>query len=522
MNPTGIRRWLTTTNHKDVGILYIVTSLVFFLVGGLLALVVRLQLAFPENDLVSAGFYGQAVTMHGAIMVLFFVSPFAFGFANYLVPLQIGAPDLAFPRVNALSYWLYLAGGLVAGSGFLLGGAADVGWTFYSPLTSAEFSPGLGVDLAGIGLLLLTVSITISTINFLVTILRHRAPGLRLYDMPMFTWSIVFTLLIMLFAFPALGSALLMLVADRHFGMHFFDPASGGPLLWTHLFWFFGHPEVYIVLLPGLGAIMEVVPAFARRPLYGKKYVLYALALATILGFIVWVHHMFTTGTDPHLRKLMTVTTEAISVPFGVIYLSLIATMWRGAIRYSTAMLFAVGFLLLFLLGGLTGVFLSSVALDYSLRGSYFVVAHFHYTLVGGAVVGLIAGTYYWFPRMTGRLLSERWGRVHFWLSLIGFNLTFLPLFVAGDMPRRVYTYLKADGWAPMNLLATIGAIAFAVGQLIFVANLLFSVRWGEPAGPDPWKAPTREWRRVPRVTVPATPLPHEIEPVDRPSAPGK
>lgn len=490
----SLRRWVTTTDHKDVGVLYMITSLVFFLVGGILALVMRAQLARPESDLVSASFYNQAVTMHGAVMVLFFLSPFAFAFGNYFVPLQIGARDLAFPRINALSYWLYLAGGLVAASGFLAGGAADVGWTFYSPLTSKRFSPGLGVDLAGAGLLLLSISVTISTINFLVTILRHRRPGMTFYKMPMFTWSILFTLVIMLLAFPALAGALLMLVADRHFGMHFFTPDADGSLLWAHLFWFFGHPEVYIVLLPGLGAVLEVIPAFARRPLYGKRYVLYSLAFATFLSFIVWVHHMFVTGTDPTMRKIMTVTTEMISIPFGVIFLCLIATMWKSSIRFTTAMLFGIGFIVLFLLGGLTGVFLSSVALDYGLRGSYWVVAHFHYTLVGGAVIGLLAGVYYWYPKMTGRKLDERLGKAHFWLSMIGFNVTFLTQFFYREMPRRIYTYDAATGWGTLNLVSTLGAFLFGLAQLLMLYNMVRSLHRGEPAGNDPWGGSGLEW----------------------------
>jgi cytochrome c oxidase subunit I+III len=494
LTTTGWRRWLTTTNHKDVGILYLITSLTFFMIGGIFALLLRTQLARPDNDFLSSGVYNQLVTMHGAVMVLFFLSPFAFAFGNYLVPLQIGARDLAFPRINAISYWLYLAGGLVAASGFLLGGAADVGWTFYSPLTSKQFSPGLGVDLAGIGLLLLAISVTVSTINFLVTILQYRAPGMRLYDMPMFTWSILFTLIIMLFAFPALGGALLMLEADRHLATHFFDPNIAGTILWTHLFWFFGHPEVYIVLLPGLGAVMEIIPVFSKRPLYGRKYLIGALAVATFLSFIVWVHHMFMTGIDPRLRELMTITTETISIPFGVIFLCLIATLWRGRINLRGPMLFALGFIGLFLLGGLTGVFLSSVALDYNLRGSYWVVAHFHYTLVGGGVIGMLAGFYYWYPKMTGRMLDERFSKTHFWMCVVGFNLTFLTQFFYSPMPRRIYTYAAETGWGPLNLLSTVGAFIFGTAQLVLIFNALWSLRHGPPAGPDPWKAPTFEW----------------------------
>ncbi len=498
----GWKRWITTTDHKDVGILYLVTSLAFFLVGGVLALLVRAQLSRPGLTLLAPDPYNQVVTMHGAVMVLFFLSPFAFALGNYFVPLQIGARDLAFPRINALSYWLYLIGGLVAASGFLLGGAANVGWTFYSPLTSKAYSPGLGVDLAGVGLLLLTISVTISTINFLVTILRHRRPGLTLYGMPMFTWSVLFTLVIMLFAFPAFGAALLMLVADRHFGTFFFTPDAGGPHLWAHLFWFFGHPEVYILLLPGLGAVMEVIPAFARRPLYGKKFVLWALAVATALSFMVWVHHMFVTGTDANLRKIMTITTESISIPFGVIYLCLIATMWKGSIRFSPPMLFGIGFIALFLIGGLTGVVLSSVALDYNLRGSYWVVAHFHYTLVGGAMFALIAGLYYWWPKMTGRLMHDRLGKIHFWSCFVAFNVTFMAQFAASDMPRRIVTYDADSGWSTQNLVSSVGAFVFGASQLLLLVNMIWSYRRGSRAGEDPWGGEGLEW------TVPSPPPP--------------
>ncbi len=485
--------WLTTTNHKDIGVLYFVTSLLMYLVGGALAMVMRGQLAGPSGDLVSPQLYNQLVTMHGAIMALFFLSPLGFAFANYLVPLQIGARDLAFPRINALSYWLYLLGALVAASGFFVGGAADVGWTFYAPLTNATYSPGLGVDLAGIGLFLLFLSVTISTINFLVTILRLRAPTMGLWQVPMFTWSVLMTVLIMLIIFPALGGALLLLVSDRHFGTHFFDSALNGALLWDHLFWFFGHPEVYVLLLPSLGTTAEILQAFSRRPLYGRRYIMGAMVVGVVLSVIVWGHHMFTTGIDQRFLEVQVVLTESISIPFAVIVLCYILTLHGGKLRLRTPALWALGSLALFTIGGITGVFLASQALDTHLRGSYYVVAHFHYTLVGSTTFALIGGIYYWFPKMSGRMLSERLGRWHFGISFLSFNLNFLPLFELTDMPRRIATYDVAR-WVPYNQVATVGAIIFGVAQLLLIVNLLQSMRRGAPAGKDPWRGPSLEW----------------------------
>ena len=497
----GWKHWLSTTNHKEVGILYLVTSLFFFLVGGLFALLMRTQLAsagqtvFGEN---TAELYNQFVTMHGIVMIFFFLSPFAFAFGNYFVPIQLGAQDLIFPRLNALSYWMYLAGGLVSLLGFATGGAASGGWTLYIPLSLMQ---GTGVTLVGLGIILFVVGVTVSTINFLVTYFHLRAPGMKLYHMPMFSWAVFWTVVIMLFAFPALGAAALMLVADRSLGFHFFDIANGGPILWAHLFWFFGHPEVYILLLPGLGAVLEIIPTFSQRPLYGKRSVIWALAIATILSFIVYVHHMFTTGVDPHLRKFMVITTETISIPFGVIYLCMIGTMWKGSIRYEVPMMFAIGFILLFLIGGLTGVFLSSVAIDYGMQGSYWVVAHFHYAVLGGGVWGVLAGLYYWYPKITGRMFNQKMGKVHFWLGFAGFNLLFMSMFFYGKMPRRIYTYDDVSGYAyggvstsALNLVATIGAFMFAAGILLMIVNFILSLRRGERAGPDPWGGDSLEW----------------------------
>lgn len=496
----GIKHWLSTTNHKDVGILYLWTSLAFFVIGGIMALLMRTQLARADQAIfgdATAELYNQLVTMHGIVMIIFFLSPFAFAFGNYIVPIQLGASDLIFPRLNALSYWMYLAGGLVACSGFLAGGAAAGGWTLYAPLSLQQ---GLGVDLVAIGIALFVIGVTVSTINFLVTYFKLRAPGMKLYHMPLFSWAVFWTVVIMLFAFPALGAAGLMLLVDRNLGFHFFDVENGGAILWAHLFWFFGHPEVYILLLPGLGAVLEVISTFSERPLYGKKAIIWSLAFATFLSFIVYVHHMFTTGVDPNLRKAMTITTEMISVPFGVIYLCMIATMWGGRIRFSVPMLFAIGFILLFLIGGLTGVFLSSVAIDYGMHGSYWVVAHFHYAVLGGGVWGVLSALYYWFPKLTGRMFNERLGRIHFWMGFIGFNLLFMSMFFFGKMPRRIYTYAAEAEYATgmslsmLNTVATVGAFLFAAGVGLMLVNFLWSWKHGDYAGHDPWGGDSLEW----------------------------
>ncbi len=484
---------LLSTNHKDVGVLYFWSSFFFMLIGGLLAELIRLQLSQPGNNLLTPDAYNQTVTLHGAVMVLFFLSPLTAAFANYFVPLQIGAKDLAFPRINALSFWLFLFGGLVAASGFLLGGAADVGWTFYTPLTSATYSPGAGVDLAGAGLVLLFASVTVSTINFVVTIVRHRRPGLRWMQLPMFTWSWLVTSGVMLLAFPALGGALVMLVADRHVGTHFLDPNNGGALLWAHLFWFFGHPEVYIVFFPALGAVAEILPRFTGRPLFSRETVIYAWVVGACLSMVVWVHHMFATGIDPALREGESVLTEVISIPFGIVFLCFYLTLNKARVRFDPPMLFAIGMLAIFFIGGATGIFLSSLVLDVHFRGSYFVVAHFHYTLIGGSVLGMFAGVYYWFPKMFGRYLGLRLAHLHFWMSIIGFNLTFFPLFTLSDMPRRIVTYTEPS-WADANLLATIGALVFGVAQLFFVLNLIISRTAGKPAPEDPWARGGQEW----------------------------
>ncbi len=498
--------WLTTTNHKEIGLMYLWATIIFSIIGLTLSVLVRLQLVVPDNDFMTGSLFNQAVTMHGAVMVLFAVSPMSFAFANYIVPLQIGARDMAFPRLNAASLWMLVLGGLTAASGFFFDGAADVGWTFYSPLTSVEYSPGSGVSLAGAGLVLLILSVTMTTINFLVTIARHRVDSMGIWDMPMFTWNILFTVILMLVVFPALLSAVLMLVGDRVFGTLFFDPSIDGTTWWLHIFWFFGHPEVYIVLLPGLGMAMEVVPTFTRKHLYGRKIIIYALMIACVMSVLVWAHHMFLTGIDPTFRKIETIGTELISVPFALIYLSLIATFYKSKPDFSKLpLVFVMGAVGIFLVGGITGVYLSSVAMDVQLRGTYFLVAHFHYTL-GAVAVMTLGGIYYWYPKMFGKMLDETLGWWHFWLTFFGINLTFIPLFGLWDMPRRVYTYQQESGWGNEQLWSTIGSLIVFVAQLIFFWNFIRSMKHGQEAGNDPWNGHTFEWLTT------SPPHPHNFE----------
>jgi cytochrome c oxidase subunit I+III len=486
--------WLTTTNHKEIGILYMVTSFAFLLVAGALALLFRIQLANPDSDFLTGSEYYQAVTVHGLIMLLWFASPFAIGLANYIVPLQIGARDLAFPRLNALSYWLYLFSGILILLGFLTEqGAIDVGWTLYAPLTSKEFTPSVGVDLAGLAIFLFSLSVTIGTINFLVTIGVMRAPGLSWFKMPMFTWSIVFTMILMLWAFPPLmvGAAILWL--DRNIGTEIFSNPAGGALLWDHLFWFFGHPEVYILLFPALGAIADIVATFSGRPIYAKRYILIAFLLATALSFLVWMHHMFVTGTNLYTRLFYSITTIFISIPFEMATVSLIFTMYKGRIRFTVPMLFAAAAIFHFILGGATGVYLGSIAIDKGLRGTYWVVAHFHYILVGTMLLGLIAGFYYWFPKMTGRMYNRKLALLQFALSVVGVNMTFFPQFIAFEMPRRYYTY-DVEAWLLPNIVSTVGAYILALSILVFIVNVVWSLYRGPRAPENPWGAWTLEW----------------------------
>jgi cytochrome c oxidase subunit 1 len=494
--PTGLLAFLTSTDHKRIGIAYMVTAFAFFLIGGVLALLIRMELFGPGQQVVSEGRYAELFTMHGSVMMFLFLGPFAFGLANYFVPLHAGARDMAFPRLNAASYWFFLFGGITMLGGFLTaGGAADFGWTGYAPLSSIIRSPGVGADLWIMGVLLTGVSGVLTAVNIITTVFVMRAPGMTMFRLPIFTWNMLVVSVLVLIAFPVLTSASAMLFADRHLGAHVFDQAQGGaPILWQHLFWFFGHPEVYILALPFFGIVTEVLPVFSRRPVFGYRGLVLATLLIASYSVGVWAHHMFTTGAV--LLPFFSGLSFLIAVPTGIKFFNWLGTMWGGQIRFSTPLLFAVGFMALFLLGGLTGVMLASPVIDYHLHDSYFVVAHMHYVLFGGSVFALFAAIYYWFPKITGRMLSERLGKWHFWLLFVGFNLTFLVQHVLGleGMPRRVADYRPSDGWTGLNQLSTVGSFLVGVAILPFLWNVWVALRRGERAGDNPWDGHTLEW----------------------------
>src|SRR4051794_16856114 len=458
---SALYEWLTTADHKKIGILYLVNSLVFFFAGGILALLVRAELAQPGLQLLSEDFYNQAFTMHASFMLFLFIIPILAGFGNYAVPLQIGAPDMAFPRINALSFWLLPLGGLLMASGFLVsGGAAASGWTEYPPLTHAKYN-GTGTDLWIVGLILIGTSSILGGINFLVTIFKMRAPGMTLFRMPVLVWTVLVTSVLVVMATPVLTSALIMLFIDRNYGGVFFEPGQGQAVLYQNVFWFYSHPAVYIMILPAMGIISEVLPVFSRKPLFGYKAFVFATVGIGALGFSVRAHHMFTTGAV--FLPFFSLMTFLIAVPTGVKMFNWIATMWRGQLNFSTPLLFAMGFLTMFLIGGLNGAFSAAVPVDFALHDTYWVVAHLHYVLFGGSVFGVFAGIYYWFPKMTGRMLNETLGKIQFVLMFIGFNLTFFPMHQLGlaGMPRRIADYANPS-WADLNLAATIGG--FVIG----------------------------------------------------------
>ncbi len=492
-----VTSWLTTTDHKRIGILYVATSLLFFVVAGVLSLLMRAQLARPDLDIVTGDKYNELFTVHGTAMVFLFIVPILTGLANYVVPLMIGARDMAFPRLNALSYWLFVLGGIVLFGSFLAkGGAASAGWTGYPPLSERAFSGGNGVDLWILSLHLLSLSSLAGAINFIVTIVNMRTAGMTFMRMPLFVWSILTFAVLLVLVLPALSGGLTLLLLDRQVGTHFFLPDQGGSaLLWQHVFWFFGHPEVYVIILPAMGIVSEVIPVFSRKPIFGYS----AVALSTVgIGFVsmlVWAHHMFTVGLGRGLNSYFMVATMLVAVPTGVKVLNWVATTWRGNLSFDTPMLFALGFVGVFLVGGLTGIFLAAYPVDWQVHDTYFVVGHFHYTLFGGAVFAVLAGLHYWWPKMFGRKLDERLGKLSFWLVLVGFNLTFMPQHLLGlaGMPRRIYTYSHGGAWEVYNLISTVGAGITALGLLAFFVNAALWRRLPR-VGRDPWLGSTLEW----------------------------
>ena len=494
---SGLWSWLTTVDHKRIGILYGVTAFVLMLVGGTEALLMRTQLIVPNNTFLHADTFNAMFTMHGVTMIFMFVMPMNAAFFNYIVPLQIGARDVAFPRLNALSYWVFLAGALFFHTSFLTGQLPEVGWFGYANLTSAQFTPGLGTDFWVIGLQLLGLASLIAAINFIATIVNLRAPGMTAMRMPLFTWTALITNVLLLLALPVITVALAQVLFDRHFGTKIFDPNNGGSVvLWQHLFWVFGHPEVYILILPPMGMVSEILPTFSRKPLFGYSAMVFATAGIGFLGFTVWAHHMFTVGMGPWATAIFSASTMLIAVPTGVKIFNWIFTIMGGRVRLTTANLFAIGFIAMFTIGGLSGIMHGSPPIDTQQQDSYFIVAHFHYVLVAGAAQGILGGIYYWFPKFTGRMLNETLGKIHFWLNVVGVNLTFFPMHFLGvdGMPRRIYTYpggMNFDFW---NYWVTIGAYITAVSGLVFLINIWMSLRNGEKAKADPWDARTLEW----------------------------
>jgi cytochrome c oxidase subunit I len=491
----GVMDWITTVDHKRIGVLYIFTSFFIFLAGGVLALLVRTELARPGLQTMGLNTYNQVFTMHGTLMIFLFAAQVSTGLANYMVPLQIGAADVAFPRANALSYWLYLFGSLIVLSSFLVaGGPAAAAWTAYPPLSTSQYLQGYGMDLWVIGLAVVGIAGILGALNLVTTIFRLRMPGMTMFRTPLFTWGVLVNQLMILFAFPPLTAALALLFLERHFGAHYFDATAGGSqLLYQHIFWFFGHPEVYIIILPIFGVISEVIPVFSRKPLFGYRAMVFAMFAIAALSFGVWAHHMFTTGNV--YLPYFSIMSLLIAVPTGIKVFNWIGTIWRGAITFSTAMLMAIGFIVVFVNGGITGIFLASPPIDFQVNDTYYVVAHFHYIMVGGLLYGMFAGFYFWFPKITGRLLSERLGKWQFWLFFVGFNVTFFFQYLVGldGMPRRIADY-SVPAWTRDNELSTAGSYLMAVSVLLFAWNFVVSIRRGPPAGDDPWEGNSLEW----------------------------
>jgi len=499
---TGLVGWMTTVDHKKIGVLYAIFSLFFFLVGGVEALIIRLQLIHPGNDLISARLYNSMFTMHGTTMVFLAVMPLSAAFFNFVMPLQIGARDVAFPRLNSLGFWTFIAGGIMLNLSWVLPwgshlAAPAIGWFGYAPITLKQFSPDIGTDFWILSLQLLGIASLAGAVNFITTIINMRAPGLSMMRLPVFTWMTLITSFLLILALPPIAIALAELMFDRHFGTYFFNVAGGGkPILWQHLFWIFGHPEVYILILPAMGIVSEVLPTFARKPLFGYPLIVFSGAIIGFLGFTVWSHHMFTTGLGIVATTAFSFLTMLISIPTGVKIFNWIGTLWGGKISFTTPMLFALGFVSMFLLGGFTGIMHSSVPVDSQHQDSYFVIAHFHYVLIGGSIFALFCGIYFWFPKVTGKMLNETVGKIVFYTMFFGFNLAFFPMHILGmtGMPRRTHTYKTEMGWDGPNFWSTIGALILGFGVLIFVVNLIYSCFKGKKSGNDPWDARTLEW----------------------------
>ncbi len=495
-----VARWLVTVDHKRIGIMYIATALVFFVIGGLLAVLMRAQLATPNESFLTKNSYSEVMTMHGTTMIFLVIVPILAGFGNFLVPLMIGARDVAFPRLNAFSYWMYLLGGIVLyGSFFASGGPAKSGWTSYVPLSEAFYSPGHGQDYWILALHILSISSFAGAVNFLVTIHNMRARGMTWMRIPLFIWSIEVYAIMLVAVLPVLSAGLTLLLLDRQAGTHFFLPAQGGnALLYQHVFWFFGHPEVYIMVLPVFGMISEIIPVFARKQIFGYKAVAFSSISIAFFSMLVWAHHMFAVGMPIGLDAFFMITSMVIAVPTGVKIFNWLATAWRGNIHFDTPMLFALGFIALFTMGGLSGIFVAAFPVDWQVTDTYYVVAHIHYVLFGGSMFGIFGGLYYWWPKMFGRLLDERLGKWHFWLTFVGFNLTFLPQHMLGllGMPRRIWTYHHGGLWEAYNLISTIGSGIMAIGVLVFVVNVWRTqvLHKGRRVGNDPWLADTLEW----------------------------
>jgi cytochrome c oxidase subunit 1 len=512
---SGLWSWLTTVDHKRIGALYLFTALFFFLVGGVEAFIMRVQLARPNGQVVTAEQFNQLFTMHGTTMIFLAIMPLSAAFFNYLIPLQIGARDVAFPRLNAFSYWVYLFGAIFMNVSWLIGAAPNGGWFGYAPLTTYQFSPGMNIDFWVLGLQILGVSSLAAAFNFITTIVNMRAPGMSLMRMGMFTWNAFVVQVLLVLAFPVITIALVFLQFDRFFGTQFYEIAAGAdPLLWQHLFWIFGHPEVYILILPAFGLVSEIIPVFSRKPIFGYPVMVYATMLIAFLGFGVWAHHMFAVGMGPIGDTVFGVTTMLIAIPTGVKIFNWIFTMWGGSLKFTTAMKFAIALVALFTIGGISGVMHASPPADLQQTDTYFIVAHFHYVLFGGSMMGIFGGIYFYFPKITGRLLSEKLGSWHFWVTFVGMNLTFFPMHYSGllGMPRRIYTYEGGQGWDSFNMMSTIGTVILLIGTLFFVYNFFTSFKNGQRAGNDPWGGGTLEWMipspppeynfaRIPKVT---------------------